>query len=117
MVTVLLIDDNDELRELLRDGLKATGDQVIEATNGRSGLPKFYESHPDLVITDIVMDESEGIEVLLSIRKSTPQIPVITISGHARYLDASRELGAIATLLKPFAMSKLLSCVEKVIGK
>lgn len=116
MMTVLVIEDNNDLREVLRYGLELAGYQVTEAKNGLDGLSRFYEYHPDLVVTDIVMEQLEGMELLLTIRKTHPQIPVIAISGHARYLDASRKLGATETLQKPFGVSELLICIEHVLA-
>jgi two-component system, chemotaxis family, chemotaxis protein CheY len=112
MATILLIEDDAELRENLRDELAAVGHRVVEAANGVEGMTRFQERPPDLVITDIVMRDKEGIEVLLTIRKQAAGVPVIVISGHPEYLAVSRHLGATQALLKPFRLPELLACIE-----
>ncbi|MGH6662956.1 MAG: response regulator, partial [Rhodospirillales bacterium] len=72
----------------------------------------FAARRPDLVITDIVMRDKEGIEVLLTIRKQAAGVPVIVISGRPEYLAMSRKLGAAHALVKPFRLPELLACVD-----
>ena len=117
MQTVLLIEDDAELREDLRDGLAAVGYRVIEAANGVDGMVSIQERLPDLVITDICMPDKEGIEVLLTIQKHASPVPVIVISGYPEYLDFSRKLGAAQTLLKPFRMRQLLDCIDDALAR
>ena len=112
MATILLIEDDRELRQGLRDGLAAVGHLVVEAADGVDGLARFAARRPDLVITDIVMRDKEGIEVLLTIRKEADPVPVIVISGRPEYLAMSRKLGAAHALVKPFRLPELLACVD-----
>ena len=112
MRTILLIEDDAELRQSLRDGLAAVGYQVIESADGVEGMARFQEDCPDVVITDIVMRNKEGIEVLSEIRKHALAVPVIVISGHPEYLAMSRKLGATQILAKPFRLPELLACIE-----
>ena len=112
MDSILLIEDDLEFREQIRDGLETAGYQVIESADGNEGMAKFYEHLPGLVITDIVMDGKDGIGVLLEIQEQAAQVPVIVISGYENYLNDSRKLGATQTLLKPFRMPELLTCIE-----
>ena len=116
MATILLIEDDRELRQDLRDGLAAVGHLVVEAADGVDGLARFAAQRPDLVITDIVMRDKEGIEVLLTIRKEADPVPVIVISGRPEYLAMGRKLGAAHALVKPFRLPELLACVEDAIA-
>ncbi|MBI2587149.1 MAG: response regulator [Rhodospirillales bacterium] len=116
MATILLIEDDAELRENLRDELAAVGHLVVEAADGIDGLARFAKRRPDLVITDIVMRDKDGIEVLLAIRKEADPVPVIVISGRPEYVAMSHKLGAAHALVKPFRLPELLACVENAVA-
>jgi len=116
MASILLIEDDADLRNDLRDGLAAAGHSVVTAADGIAGLARFAERRPDVVITDIFMRDKEGIEVLLTIRKHVTPVPVIVISGHAGYLAMSRKLGAAQSLVKPFRLPELLACVRSALA-
>jgi DNA-binding response OmpR family regulator len=111
MGVILLIEDDAPFRDALRVGLEDAGHEVVEAASGHDGLDRFNDSAPDLVITDVVMNDGEGIEVVMTLKKLAPGLPVIAISGNPEYLRHSRTLGASQTLLKPFAMRTLLACI------
>jgi YesN/AraC family two-component response regulator len=81
MARILLIDDDDSVRRVLRLMLGQFGHFVIEARNGTEGVELFMEANADLVITDIVMPEKEGLEVLKEIRKLSPAVKIIAIPG------------------------------------
>ncbi len=83
MARILLIDDDDSVRTMLRLTLAHFGHTVIEARNGKEGLELFQHANADLVITDIVMPEKEGLEVLMELRKKHPPVKIIAISGGA----------------------------------
>ena len=109
-----MIDDDALFRGVVRAGLEDAGHEVVEAGGGHDGIDRFNDSAPDLVITDVVMDDGEGIEVVLTLKRLAPGLPVIAISGNPGnpdYLKHSRTLGASQTLLKPFAMRTLLACI------
>ncbi len=112
MGVILLIEDDAPFRDALRAGLEDAGYEVVEANGGHDGIDRFIDSAPDLVITDVVMDDGEGLEVIMILNRLAPGFPVIAISGHPKYLSHSRKLGATHTLLKPFAMADLLACIE-----
>lgn len=118
MVQILIIDDNVQLRRTLVRTLKAAGHDVHEAADGVKGLKLFEELRPDLIITDIVMPEQEGIETIRLLRQRAPNLPIIAISGGGRldYLGFARELGATATLPKPFGSEELLAAVADVLA-
>ncbi len=112
MVEILLIEDDDFFRERLRDRLQEKGFDVTEAAGGKDGLERFAQSRPDLVLTDIVMADGEGIEAVITFHRIAPDVPIITMSGNPQYLDHSRKLGATDALLKPFTIDELISCIE-----
>lgn len=123
MATLLLIEDEDPSREALRDRLRTAGHQVIEAPNGRLGLALFRAHHPDVVITDILMPEKDGLEVIMEIRKEQPNARIIAVSARETaglnldVLGIARKLGACTTLEKPFDFSALSSAIEACLRK
>ena len=117
--TILLIDDDEQFRGLMCEILKENNYTVYEADSGKTGLAYFDEYKPDIVITDIVMPDVEGIEVIMEIRKKSKDIPILAMSGGYRnyaenYLSASKKLGANEIFLKPFDFSDLLSSIERL---
>ncbi|MBT6094891.1 MAG: response regulator [Rhodospirillaceae bacterium] len=115
MADILLIEDDDLLREYLRDGLRDTNHCVREAASGEKGLALFGEAAAELVITDLVMDDGEGVSTILALRESCPETPIIAISGNPLYLDSALKLGANLGLLKPFTMSTMLDAITKAL--
>lgn len=116
--TILLIEDEEDLRDSIRQILVFEGYRVIPAENGESGLEKLSGNKVDLVICDIMMPGINGIEVFQTIRSSeeTRHIPFVFISSLSRYSDLNRmtELGLEPGdyLEKPFTMLQLLNCVR-----
>src|SRR6185295_3799520 len=100
MPRILLIDDDDSVRTMLRRTLAHFGHTVIEARNGKEGLELFHSSEVDLIVTDIVMPEKEGLEVLMELRKKQTAVKVIAISG-GDYLHMAKLMGAAKVLAKP----------------
>ena len=120
MARILLIEDDDSVRTLLFLALVHVGHTVIEARNGREGLNLFRSAPFDLVITDIVMPEKEGFEVLMKIRKRNPSLKIIAISGGglhnaAHYLHTAKLLGAAKVLAKPFSNEELMAAVNELL--
>ena len=96
------------------------GFNVLTADDGKKGMTLFNKNQVDLVITDIVMPEKEGIEIILELKKLLPDIPIIAISGGGRlspdgYLNAATRLGAKYTFKKPFDWDDLLSTVNEAL--
>jgi len=115
MATILIIDDEEIIRALLRSALEAAGYEVTEAANGREGLELFRHRSIDLVITDIVMPELNGLDMLLELTREFLQAKVIAISGaggEKNVLDVARLLGARQTFEKPFSLPHLLAAVR-----
>lgn len=121
MASILIIDDNVAFGETVIQALQSVGHTVWHCPSGQAGL-KQLEAHPvDLVITDIVMPEQDGLEVVMQLKRSHPELRVILMSGDAPrhaalYLSMGRKLGAVHTLLKPFSMRTLFEAVDKVLG-
>lgn len=119
MLRVLVIEDEAMIRQLIRQTVEQSGHRVEEAANGRIGLQSLHQAEFDLVITDLVMPETDGLEVLGVIKRQWPELPVIAMSGGGRLgdgdnLQAARDLGAAATLAKPFTLRELRQMVEDV---
>lgn len=115
MATILIIDDEEPIRALLRTKLEAAGYAVMEAANGRIGLDLYRLRPTDLVITDILMPELNGLDMILELTRSFLDAKVIAISGSGgedSVLDVATLLGARRTLQKPFSMTQLLDAVR-----
>jgi two-component system response regulator (stage 0 sporulation protein F) len=115
MATILIIDDEDTVRVLLRSALKAAGYEVVEAANGREGLALYRQRPADLVITDIAMPELNGLDMILELTRYFLDAKVIAISGggeEKNVLDVAKLLGARRTMQKPFSMLQLLDAVR-----
>ncbi len=121
MARILVIDDEQMMRETLNAMLQSGGHRVVEAVNGRDGLAKMRAEPADLVITDIIMPEMEGVEALLTLLDEFPGLKVIAISGGGRtgthdFLGVAAKLGAARTLQKPFSRAALLEAVESCLS-
>jgi len=118
---VLVIDDEPDIREGIAELLEYEGYQVSMAANGREGVRLFREGRFDLVITDIVMPEQEGIETIRIIRKEAPQARIIAISGGGRvdplgYLAMAKKLGADRVFEKPVDIDDLLAAMNQLLA-
>ena len=121
MSHILVIDDDDVVRTLIGRVLERAGHSTSLAANGMEGIRRLSEGAFDLVITDLVMPEMEGIETISAIRQTDPALPIIAISGGIRGdkagpLGDAILLGARATLEKPFRNEQLVALVADVIG-
>lgn len=117
---ILLVDNEEEMRERLRNELEHNGNQVTCAANGRIAM-HLYRSQPfDLVITELLMPERDGLEIIMDLRKRAPNVKIIAISGGGQsgmysMLSIAEKLGAQRALSKPFSMHQLLSIVREVL--
>jgi two-component system response regulator (stage 0 sporulation protein F) len=115
MATILIIDDEESVRALLRVALEAAGYEVTEAANGRQGLELYRLRPTDLVIVDMLMPVMSGLDMLLDLTREFLHAKVIAISGASgeqSVLDVAKLLGARQTLQKPFSMPRLLDAVR-----
>lgn len=123
MTTILLVDDEDLLREGVREILEMADYSVIEASDGLQALQLFAVSDVDLVITDVVMPNMDGVDFVTKLRETFPLVPILTISGGSRVvsarfgLDSALLSGANASLTKPFNAKQLLDTVAQLLAE
>jgi len=121
MAKILLVDDYDPFRKLARLILQQAGHSVVEACDGKQALVAFQADIPDLVITDLFMPEKEGMQTIMELRKISPNVRIIAVSGglpdcDVDFLRIAQHLGAQRVLAKPFQNSELLSAVDAVLA-
>lgn len=124
MAQVLIVDDDVMFLNLLRDLLEPEGYDILEATNGVEALKIFCEASVDLVVTDIVMPDKEGLQTILELQKENSAVKIIAISGGGRplntnedYLTAAKEFGAAVTFSKPFQTTEFLQAVRELLSQ
>lgn len=121
MSSILVVDDDAQVLELVSQMLTLEGHAVTAAQNGIEAEAQFSNGHFDLVITDLIMPEREGLETITRLRQVTPIMPIIAISGGGRigatdYLESAAQLGANATISKPFNRNDLVSTVTELLA-
>ena len=121
MQKILVIDDDILVRDTIVRILDRRGYQVLVAEDGAHGLRIFRSEHPDLVITDIIMPEKEGLETIREIRSECPDAKIIAISGGARignmdFLKFAGKLGAAELIAKPFDPTDLVKTVIRCLN-
>ena len=114
---ILVIDDDEDMRSLLTAILK--GHTVLQAANGREGMEIYRAQTPELVITDLIMPEKEGIETIQDLRREFPETKIIAMTGRESLTDydvfqVAREVGAVKTLKKPFKLDDLVAVVKEL---
>lgn len=122
MAHILVIDDDEAVRRSMRRALELDGHTVLEAADGWEGLRRFGEAPVALVVTDILMPNREGIETIIELRRRSPTLPILAVSGGS--LNTDREgilmsadlLGASRVLAKPFAVSELREVVADLLA-
>jgi CheY-like chemotaxis protein len=121
MAKILVIDDDESVRSMLTRVLTSSGHEIQTAING-SKVAQIMESFaPELVITDIIMPEADGLETIRELRSGFPQVHIIAISGgglsiELDHLPIARMLGAELTLKKPIDNDKLREAIDSVVG-
>jgi len=119
MATLLVVDDSESIRLLLADALTRHGYRVLTAGDGAAAIRLLAEQPVDLIVTDIFMPETDGLELIVKIKQQTPRPQVIAMSsrdGRSDPLRAARMLGAKATLKKPFPPAELVRHVQTLLG-
>jgi YesN/AraC family two-component response regulator len=123
MARILIIDDNDQFREVLSTMLKMAGyNEIEEAADGNIGMKLFRQNPFDLIITDIIMPEKEGLEMITELTRDYPGMKIIAMSGGGStgpqdYLTMAKYLGASRTLVKPFKHEELIAVVQEVLNE
>jgi DNA-binding response OmpR family regulator len=118
---ILLIDDDDLVRTTIQSILESAGYEVIQAADGEQGVDVYRTHAPDLVITDILMPNKEGIETIRDLKRCDPAPRVIAISGgdrngNVQFLQMAEKLGADRILAKPFRKAALLEMVDALLS-
>ncbi|HBG60604.1 MAG: hypothetical protein A2Y03_00840 [Omnitrophica WOR_2 bacterium GWF2_38_59] len=123
MARILVIDDHDEFQSMLCELLRKAGHEVTGASDGNEGILLGKKLNLDLVITDIIMPNKEGMETIIEFKKLLPNLPIIAISGGGRgdpqnYLKGTRLLSNVKyTFAKPLETDKLLQAIDDLVGK
>jgi DNA-binding response OmpR family regulator len=117
---ILVIEDDSELRTPLVEFLRLSGYEVFEAENGNRGL-EIFDSRPiDLVLTDIIMPEKEGLETIIDLKKRNPRLKIMAMSGDSsrssEYLTYARRFGADRIVPKPFDFEVLVATIQEVLA-
>lgn len=121
MSRILVVDDEELARFTIREILESGGHEVEEAENGVIALQKQKTTPFELVITDIIMPEKEGIETIIEMKGEFPDLRIIAISGGGRtrnldFLKIAEQMGASTVLSKPFTEDELLVAVQNCLG-
>jgi CheY-like chemotaxis protein len=120
MPGVLIVEDDKELREMLKLSLLRRNFTVLEAENGKAAITHFKPLITDLVVTDLIMPEEDGLKVVIKLRELKPSIKIIAISGGGKvgpgsYLNLAKALGADAIYSKPFSINDLIAKIEQLL--
>ncbi len=121
MARILVIDDDPAVRLSIQLALEHEGHHVACASDGEQGLRAFALKAPELVITDLIMPNKEGIEAIMQIRAHDPKTPILAMSGGGRlgnadFLKMAATVGANATLPKPFESEDLIAAVRRLLS-
>lgn len=121
MAGIMIVEDEKDIREMLRDALLRKKYSVIEAVNGQDALSKFKASFIDIVITDILMPDEDGLKVIMKLKELKPNLKIIAISGGGKfgpagYLNMARTLGADEIFAKPFSLKALENKIEELLS-
>lgn len=118
MPSVLVVDDEDQVRQLIRESLEQAGYTVQEARDGKEGLDQYRKQPADVIIMDVMMPDQDGLESILILRREFPAARVIAITGGSdmigilNFLDVAKMMGARRALHKPFELHALLDAVS-----
>jgi DNA-binding NtrC family response regulator len=122
MPRILLVDDDDLSRQAVHRMLERGGYEVRSTGNGREAIDSYRPGEVDLVITDLIMPDTDGLEIIQEIRRKDPGAKILAISGGGRvqaeeYLSVARKFGALEVLPKPFGSQDLKAAVERALAK
>jgi len=120
MPGILIVEDDRDLREMLKTSLSKRKYTVLEASDGKEAILRFKPAITDLVITDLIMPDEDGLKVIMKIRQIKPEIKIIAISGGGKagpgnYLNIARALGADVVLPKPFSLNDLILKIDSIL--
>lgn len=116
MASILIIDDDPQIRSLFGQVLERMGHRVLTADSGKEGLRLFRQGSIELVITDLSMRDQAGLEVIMTLRQESPNVPIIAFTGRAEgheSLAVAKYLGARRTIMKAFPVTELIHAVQQ----
>ena len=121
MACILIVEDDKDLREMIKTSLIKRKYTVLEASNGKEALVRFKPSITDMVITDLIMPDEDGLKVIMKIKVIKPSVKVIAISGGGKagpgnYLNLAKALGADEIFSKPFSVHDLLLKIDQLLN-
>lgn len=116
MTRILVIEDEDMVRKTIKRILEKAGYEVDEATNGKLGLERQEANPAEIIITDIIMPEMDGVETTINLRKRFPDTKIVAVSGGGRmhnmsFLEYAKQMGADVVIQKPFTREELLGAI------
>ena len=122
MANILVVDDEPLVVETLSNAITCKGHTVVTAANGVQGMEKFSQGKFDLVITDIIMPDKEGIELIMELKRHAPGVKIVAISGGGRtgnveFLKMATKLGAVASLKKPIRLAEFYKVLSESLGE
>lgn len=114
--SILIVEDNKDLLNLLKINLGDQGYEIFTARDGLSALDMYHNQHPDLIILDIMLPKMDGLDVCKSIRKENPAIPILMLTAKAEEVDKvlGLEIGADDYMTKPFSIRELLARIKAI---
>lgn len=120
MPGILLVEDDNDLREMLKDSFIRRKYTVIEAENGKDAISHFKPLITDILVTDLIMPDEDGLKVIIKLKELKPTLKIIAISGGGKagpgsYLNLAKALGADAIFSKPFSVNDLISKIEELL--
>lgn len=120
MARILIIDDEEEVRLVLREAFEYIGHEVVEAGDGQEGLQHYRATTPDLIITDLWMPVKGGLETIRELRREAPEVRIIAMSGGFSRdgvdgLDLAKQLGAQRVFLKPLRIPEMFDAVCEIL--
>ena len=123
MARILVVEDHREVRDVLREMLEDEGYEVLEAPNGKEAMRLYRTEGADLIITDILMPEKDGLEIITEVRRDFPDVKIIAISAGGRVLESgdvlstAKMFGAQRTFTIPFDVKEVLDAVRELLGE
>jgi DNA-binding response OmpR family regulator len=120
MACILIVEDDKDLREMLKTSLLKRKFKVLEASNGKEAMIRFKPSITDVLITDLIMPDEDGLRVIMNIKSIKPSVKIIAISGGGKagpgnYLNLAKALGADEVFPKPFSLNDLLKKIDELL--
>ncbi len=120
MARILIIDDEPQIRSMLTLMLEREGYEVVEASDGVAGIKEYRQNPVDLIITDLIMPNKDGIGMIIDLKKEFPDVKIIAMSGGGLnkpdgYLKGAKKLGAACTLTKPIDREEMLRAVKETL--